>query len=195
MTGITKQGGPFLPKRWLRVLLAVAPCLLALTTPAAIKDYGLRDYVRVSKDLPNMEDGPWRLVCEMPYNCHFQPWILADAPAGKVIRFNSSNPLVLYLTPMETCATEAGEHTYEAKNWVSGEGAIYTIPGGVTVKAVQYRETGYDTSFAGSFQCNDNDYNLLWQKAARTCYVCMRDHFYDCPDRERVGFWGTERRS
>ena len=60
----------------------------------------------------------------------------------------------------------------------------------MTVKAVKYRETGYDTAFAGSFQCNDEDYNVLWQKAARTCYLCMRDHFYDCPDRERVGFWG-----
>ena len=29
-----------------------------------------------------------------------------------------------------------------------------------------------------------------WNKAARTAYICMRDHFYDCPDRERVGFWG-----
>ena len=157
---------------------------------AAVKDYGLKKYTRVSKDLPNSEEGSWKLVCTMPYNCHFQPWILVEAPAGKVIQFNSSNPLVLYLTPTETCTTEAGEHAYEAKNWVSGEGAIYTIPAGVTVKAVKYRETGYDTTFAGSFECNDNDYNILWKKAARTCYVCMRDHFYDCPDRERVGFWG-----
>ena len=72
----------------------------------------------------------------------------------------------------------------------SGEGAIYNIPAGVTVKAVKYRETGYDTTFAGSFECNDNDYNILWKKAARTAYICMREHFYDCPDRERVGFWG-----
>ena len=58
------------------------------------------------------------------------------------------------------------------------------------MKAVKYRETGYDTAFAGSFECNDNDYNMLWKKAARTAYICMREHFYDCPDRERVGFWG-----
>ena len=158
--------------------------------PAGIKDYGLKDYVRLSKDLPHAEDAPWKLVCTMPYNCHFQPAIVADAPAGKVIRFNSSNPLVLFLRPTETCTTEAGEHAYEAKNWISGEGAVYTIPAGVTVKSVQYRETGYDTAFAGSFHCNDEDYNVLWKKAARTCYLCMRDHFYDCPDRERVGFWG-----
>ena len=157
---------------------------------AGIRDFGFKEYDRISKNLPHAENGPWRLVCTMPYNCHFQPSIVAEAPAGKVIAFNSSNPLVLFLTPTESCTTEAGEHTYEAKNWVSGEGAIYTIPPGVTVKAVKYHETGYDTTFAGSFECNDEDYNILWKKAARTCYICMRDHFYDCPDRERVGFWG-----
>lgn len=155
-----------------------------------IKDYGLKDYVRLSKDLPHSENQPWKLVGTMPYNCHFQPWIEVEAPAGKVIRFNSSNPLVLYLTPTETWTTQSGRQQYEARNWISGEGAVYTIPAGVTVKAVKYRETGYNTTFAGSFECNDNDYNILWKKAARTAYVCMRDHFYDCPDRERVGFWG-----
>jgi len=157
---------------------------------AAIKDYGLKDYVRVSKDLPHVENAPWKLVCTIPYNCHFQPWIEVEAEAGQVISFNSTNPLVLYLTKTETYTTKSGSQAAEAQNWVSGEGAIYTIPAGVTVKSVKYRETGYDTTFAGSFACNDSDYNVLWTKAARTAYVCMRDHFYDCPDRERVGFWG-----
>lgn len=155
-----------------------------------IKDYGLKDYVRLSKDLPHSEDKPWKLVAEMPYNCHFQLWIQLESPAGQTIKFNSSNPLVLYLTPTETYTTTAGDQTAEAKNWVSGEGAVYTIPAGVIVKAVKYRETGYDTAFAGSFESNDDDFNILWRKGARTAYICMRDHFYDCPDRERVGFWG-----
>jgi alpha-L-rhamnosidase len=155
-----------------------------------IKDYGLKNYVYVSKDLPHKEDKPWKLVCQMPYNCHFQPWIQLKTGEEKQISFNSSNPLVLYLTKTENAVIKPGEKIYEAKNWVSGEGAVYTIPAGVTVEAVKYRETGYNTTFAGSFECNDNDYNILWKKAARTGYICMRDHFYDCPDRERVGFWG-----
>ncbi len=156
----------------------------------ALKDYGLKDYIHVSKDLPHVENKPWKLVCEMPYNCQFQPWIEAEARDGQSLVFNSSNPLVLYLTPTETCKTAAGKKRYEAKNWISGEGAIYTIPAGVKVSAVKYRETGYDTAFTGSFECNDEDFNILWRRAARTAYLCMRDHFYDCPDRERVGFWG-----
>ena len=155
-----------------------------------IRDYGLKDYVYLSKDLPHSETKSWKLVCQMPYNCQFQPAIRVKGDSGKVISLNSSNPLVLYLTKTENVVTRRGVATYEAKNWISGEGAIYTIPPGVTVEAVQYRETGYDTKFAGSFKCDDSAYNILWKKAARTAYICMRDHFYDCPDRERVGFWG-----
>jgi alpha-L-rhamnosidase len=172
------------------LLLAVLPLDLNAADIALIKDYGLKEYIRVSKDLPHSEQNSWKLVCTMPYNCHFQPSIELEAPAGQEIRYNSSNPLVLFLTPTETFTTTEGKQHHEAKNWVSGEGAIYTIPAGVIVKSVKYRETGYNTSFVGSFECNDNDYNVLWKKAARTAYICMREHFYDCPDRERVGFWG-----
>ena len=156
----------------------------------ALRDYGLKDYVRTSKDLPHSEGKAWKLVCGIPYNCQFQPWIRVEGPAGRTIGFNSSNPLVLYLTKPETAEAVGGDQALEAKSWVSGEGAIYAIPAGVTVKAVKYRETGYDADLVGSFACNDDDYNTLWRKGARTVYLCMRDHFYDCPDRERVGFWG-----
>ncbi len=188
-----RTGGGFIVwSVWLLLSFAV-PAVVCAQVPEdfpMIKDYGLKKYVRLSKDLPHAENASWKLVCELPYNCHFQPWIEVESSAGKEIRFNSSNPLVQYLVPTETCLTAVGQSVYEAKKWVSGEGAIYTIPAGVTVKAVQYRETGYNTTFAGSFECNDEDYNILWKKAARTAYLCMRDHFYDCPDRERVGFWG-----
>jgi len=174
--------------------LILLTCLSALSRAAPaqenVKDYGLRPYVRQSQALPHTENKAWTLVCELPYNCQFQPWIRLRTGAGQKLVFNSSNPLVQYLTPTESCITMAGVREYEAKNWVSGEGAIYTIPPGATVEAVQYRETGYDTAVAGAFECNDNDFNVLWKKAARTAYLCMRDHFYDCPDRERVGFWG-----
>ena len=155
-----------------------------------IKDFGLKSYIRLTNTLPHREEKEWKLVCKMPYNCQFQAWIELDSPPGKVLTFKSTNPLVAYLTPFETQTTEAGKSNYEAKNWISGEGATYVIPAGVTVKSVKYRETGFNTEFAGSFQCNDEDFNILWQRAARTSYLCMRDHFYDCPDRERVGFWG-----
>lgn len=164
--------------------------MLGVKPKSEIKDYGLKPYLRTSQVLPHVQERVWKLVCKLPYNCQFQPWIEVEAPAAETVKFNSTNPLVLYLTPTESCHTQTGVHAYEAKNWISGEGAIYTIPPGVTVKSVKYSETGYNTSVAGSFECNDEDFNILWRKAARTAYLCMRDHFYDCPDRERVGFWG-----
>ena len=53
----------------------------AAPTTAAIKDYGLKEYVHLSKNLPHAESTPWQLVCTLPYNCQFQPWIQAEAPA------------------------------------------------------------------------------------------------------------------
>lgn len=178
--------------KFIILLLAVTSSMVmgAEGANAGIKDYGQKPYVRVSKDLPHAENVPWKLVCTMPYNCHFQPWIEVESEEGKIITLESTNPLVLFLTKKESFTTRAGVQDYEAKHWVSGEGAIYGIPAGVTVRAVKYRETGYDTEFVGSFECNDNDYNILWKKAIRTAYICMREQFYDCPDRERVGFWG-----
>jgi hypothetical protein len=155
-----------------------------------LKDYGLQDYVNVTKTLPHSENQEWRLVCKLPYNAQFQPWIEVEAPSGKVIKFDSTNPLVSAQFFAQQDTTVSGVRSYEAVKWISGEGACYTIPAGVTVRAVKYRETGYDTKFVGSFVCNDNDYNILWQKASRTAYLCMREHYMDCPDRERSEWLG-----
>jgi hypothetical protein len=162
----------------------------SLSANQTIKDYGLKRYVGLSAKLPHSEDSDWQLICQLPYNCQFQPWIKLKGIDGKIIRINSTNPLVINLVKTETYTTKAGLQVFEAGNWISGESVIYTIPAGVTVEKVQYRETGFNTKLAGSFECNDNDYNILWKKAARTAYLCMRDHFYDCPDRERLEFWG-----
>lgn len=53
-------------------------------------------------------------------------------------------------------------------------------------------ERGYDTDFSGSFSCDDNTLNELWNRASRTLYVTMRDNYMDCPDRERAQWWGDE---
>ena len=156
-----------------------------------VHDYGLREYVYTSKDLPHSEANPWKLVCQLPYNAQYTAWLQVKADAaGKVIEFDSTNPLVRSRQKVQKYTTVEGDQVYEVPAWVSGEGAIYTIPVGVTVVAVKFRETGYDTRVAGSFSCNDNDYSVLWQKATRTCYLCMRSRYMDCPDRERAEWLG-----
>jgi hypothetical protein len=156
-----------------------------------VHDYGLKEYVYTSKDLPHTETNPWKLVCQLPYNAQYTAWIQVKADAaGKVIGFDSTNPLVRARQKAQEYTTVAGDQVYEVPEWVSGEGACYTIPAGVTVVAVKFRETGYDTRVEGSFSCNDSDYTTLWQKATRTCYLCMRSSYMDCPDRERTEWLG-----
>ena len=151
-----------------------------------VRDLGLNEYVTLSKTLPHSEDQPWTLICRLPHNAQFQPWIKVDSQAGKIIELHSTNLLVQGMQQVQTYETIDGVQCHETEGWISGHGAYYTIPAGVTVLEVKYHETGFDADFAGSFVCNDEDYNILWQKATRTCYVCMRDHFMDCPDRERT---------
>ena len=73
---------------------------------------------------------------------------------------------------------------------MNGHKVIYTFPEGVRILSLKFRETGYDTEFAGKFECSDPFFNKLWQKARRTLYVTMRDNYMDCPDRERAQWWG-----
>ena len=75
---------------------------------------------------------------------------------------------------------------------MNGHEVWYIVPSGVKVIDLKYRETGYDTEFSGSFECEDPFLNELWKRAARTLYITMRDTYMDCPDRERAQWWGDE---
>jgi hypothetical protein len=72
--------------------------------------------------------------------------------------------------------------------YLYGEELIVTASAPVENLRLGYRETGYDCDITGHFECSDPLLNSLVEKAARTLYVCMRDNFMDCPDRER-GQW------
>ena len=155
-----------------------------------LKDYGLKDYEN-SKDYENYtvsnilgED----ITVDIPYNAQLTPYLKVIAPAGKKIRITTENtPLGSVST---TYITKEGEQEFESLGWINGEHITYKIPKGVTIVSLMYRETGYDSSFCGSFTCDDEFMNSLWQKSLRTLYVTMRDNFMDCPDRERAQWWG-----
>jgi hypothetical protein len=66
---------------------------------------------------------------------------------------------------------------------------IYTIPPGVEILDLRYRETRYDTDYVGSFISNDAFINTLATKARNTMNLNMRDCIQD-PDRERAQWWG-----
>ena len=150
------------------------------------KNYGLKDYVSTSQRGDT-------LVCRLPYNCQVTPWFRVEAPSGLTIKMETDHRKVTGVECVRAeYVTRDGEQEYESLGWMNGEEMRYIIPAGVNVLDVKYRETGYDTAFSGYFHCDDPLLNEYWEKSARTLYVCMRDTYYDCPDRERAQWWGDE---
>ncbi len=155
-----------------------------------LKDYGLKKYEN-SEMYENYTVNKLfgeKITVDVPYNAQLTPYLKIIAPAGKKIRITTENTLIGAVST--TYITKEGEQEFEALGWFNGEHISYKIPKGVTVVSLQYRETGYDSAFSGSFVCDDVFLNSLWQKSLRTLYVTMRDNFMDCPDRERAQWWG-----
>ncbi len=155
-----------------------------------LKDYGLKEYEN-SKAYENYTVNKLfgeKITVDIPYNAQITPYLKIIAPAGKKIRITTENTLIGAVS--STYITKEGEQEFEALGWVNGEHITYKIPKGVTVVALMYRETGYDSAICGDFKCDDEFLNSLWQKSLRTLYVTMRDSFMDCPDRERAQWWG-----
>lgn len=148
------------------------------------KDYGLRDYAQVSRRGDT-------LVCRLPYNCQMTPYIELEARAGDTLRIQTDN----YRGGSENNVraeyiARQGVQSYENPGWMNGHYVWYILPEGAKVLRTAFRETGYDTDFAGTFRCDDDFLNRLWKKSARTLYITMRDTYFDCPDRERAQWWG-----
>ncbi|MDO4587132.1 MAG: alpha-L-rhamnosidase C-terminal domain-containing protein [Planctomycetia bacterium] len=153
------------------------------------KDHGLFDYVNQAEIPQELTGDP--IVCKLPYNCHATPYLKIDAPAGLTIDMRTDN----YMGGSEynvraEYVTKEGIQEYESLGWMNGHQIIYSIPEGVKIIELKYRETGFNSEFAGYFNCDDPFYNELWKKAVRTLYVTMRDGYFDCPDRERSHWWG-----
>jgi alpha-L-rhamnosidase len=152
-------------------------------------DSGLVDYLSITEDTTT--NGMRRLLCKLPYNAHFTPWLKIRASAGKTITIQTDNYQgggAFNLRAEYT--TREGTQEYESLGWINGHEMYYFVPEGVEVLDLKYRETGYNADFVGSFKCDLPELNTLWQKSMQTLYVTMRDTYMDCPDRERAQWWG-----
>lgn len=150
------------------------------------KNYGMKDYASVRQ----IGD---TIYCRLPYNCQATPYLKVQAPAGRTIKMQTDHYKVTSENSVRAeYITREGEQEYESLGWMNGDEMIYVIPKDVKVLALKYRETGYDTEFTGDFHCDDDFFNDYWKKSVRTLYVCMRDTYMDCPDRERAQWWGDE---
>ncbi|MEO1053479.1 MAG: alpha-L-rhamnosidase C-terminal domain-containing protein [Bacteroidota bacterium] len=153
------------------------------------KDFGMKAYENALA-FPFDSKGD-TLKMKLPYNAHVNPYLKINAQAGQVIDIRTDHYFGGGPPNLRAeYVTSEGEQQFELPGWINGHEVHYYIPEGIKVLDLQYRETGYDTEFAGSFECDDPFYNKLWEKALRTLYVTMRDNYMDCPDRERAQWWG-----
>ncbi|BBC31116.1 Glycoside hydrolase family 78 [Streptomyces graminofaciens] len=160
---------------------------------------GLKSYTNASS-LPSTGQGSTAISAKLPSNLQVTPFLKVDAPAGAVIGVQTDHyDDGANLTGIEpgtgfnmraTYVCAGGVQEFESLAWMSGTAVRYTIPATVTILELKYRESGYDTDFAGSFSSSDAFLDTLWTKAARTMYVNMRDNYMDCPTRERAQWWG-----
>jgi len=160
------------------------------------KNSELRDYESIFVEgqqitLPYRTTKRVLIVADLPYNAQITPYLEIETTESKeIFIYSDSYHNWRDKGVMAEYLAAPGISRYESLGWMNGHKIIYSIPVGVTVKSLQYRESGYDTEIAGSFVSDDVFYNKLWQKAQRTLYLAMRDNYMDCPDRERALWWG-----
>lgn len=126
----------------------------------------------------------------LPKNITVTPYIKVKAVPGMTIDIRSDN----YKGGSEynvraEYVTREGTQEFEMPNYINGHKILYTIPKGVKLLEIGYRETRFNTEILGSFKCSDEFYNKLWEKSLNTMNLNMRDAIQD-PDRERSQWWG-----
>jgi alpha-L-rhamnosidase len=165
---------------------------LVLRPIPLFKDFGLKAYSNNFK-FPIECKTDTVISCVLPANLQITPYLKVESSDGSLIDIRTDNFNGGSQVNMRAeYVTKKGIQEYESFGWINGQKVIYTIPKGVTILDLKYRETGYDTEFAGKFSSSDDFLNNIWQKSLRTLYVTMRDNYMDCPDRERAQWWGDE---
>jgi alpha-L-rhamnosidase len=154
-------------------------------------DSGLLDYVSIDgAPLPRVSQGE-TLVARLPYNAQITPWLDIEAPEGAVIDIRTDHYRAGGGDSIHAeYVARAGRQSHESLGWMNGHEVRYTIPAGVTLHGLKYRETAYNAGFTGSFTSDDPFLDRLWEKSRRTLLLTMRDTYMDCPDRERAQWWG-----
>ena len=151
-------------------------------------DSGLLTYTNQS-DIPKQSDGK-PVIARLPKNITITPYIKIIAPPGLKIDIRTDNYKGGSEYNVRTeYITKEGEQEFETFGYMNGHEVQYSIPAGVKIISLKYRETRYNTERVGEFLCDDSFYNKLWQKSYNTLNVNMRDAIQD-PDRERAQWWG-----
>ncbi|WP_299059469.1 LamG-like jellyroll fold domain-containing protein [uncultured Polaribacter sp.] len=152
-------------------------------------DRGLTDYPSMtvngsSIQLPytNNSGSTKTIKAKLPFNQQVTPYIKLNATSGKTIVIDTDNRQNQIKS---TYISKSGIQKFEGYSWFNGHVVEYSIPSGVEVQELKYRWTGVG-DMTGNFESNDEFYNRLWWMARNTLYICARDGYMDCPDRERA---------
>ncbi|MGY6648019.1 alpha-L-rhamnosidase-related protein [Wenyingzhuangia sp. IMCC45574] len=139
---------------------------------------------KISLPFTNTTDSLVVLKAKLPFNQQITPYLKVKSKAGKTIIADVDNPFNML---KGTYITKNGVQAFESYSWINGHNVTYTIPPGVEVLELKYRWTGVG-EMTGTFETSDPYFTRLWRMARNTLYVCARDGYMDCPDRER-GLW------
>ncbi|MGI5893797.1 MAG: hypothetical protein ACOX6P_04300 [Candidatus Merdivicinus sp.] len=147
--------------------------------------------------LPDISYADGEYIAKLPYAMTMLPVLLVTAKGGEKIFVctdrwevpgGPGDEMHLYHGHRLEFICKPGENRLESLIAIFGESIRIRTEPTVQIRTIACRNTGYDTDITGSFRCSEPLLNQLVQKATRTLYVCMRDNFMDCPDRER-GQW------
>ncbi len=148
----------------------------------ALVNHGLQNYENYpATAFPFVSDGQV-ISAKLPFNQQITPYFEIEGEAGQIIevgtddRFNKINA---------NYTTKTGAQKFECLAWMNGHSVKYQIPAGVKVTALKYRWMSVG-DMPGTFECSDPFYQRLWWMGRNTLWVCARDNFMDCPDRERA---------
>ncbi len=150
-----------------------------------------------SNILRTYENGEYVYTMKLPYAMAFTPIIQLVAKGGEKLWLTTDHEWVnggpgdehnRYHSQGIEYVCNAGMNHFDCLHYLYGERFVVRSKQELWMQAMGYHETGYKTRICGSFVTEDQNLNTLIEKAARTLYVCMRDNFMDCPDRER-GQW------
>ena len=158
-----------------------------------LRDKGLMAYTNQSS-LPTELAGDTTFTADVGNNLQGNAYLELNAPAGVTVTIRMNQWY------QEQYITTGGVQAYTTYQWQNTSGepwskhsveyAFSGVTGTVQILDLKFRPLSYDTEFVGAFSSSDPRLNTLWAKSRNTSYVCMRDQFYDCPDRERGQWWG-----
>jgi alpha-L-rhamnosidase len=155
---------------------------LELNRVPLLTNHGLQNYNNYpSSDFPFIADGK-EIHTILPFNKQVNPFLEIEAEEGLEILITTDNR---HNRITAKYTTRKGRQSFETYSWMNGHKIIYHIPEGVKVHALKYRWMSVG-EMAGSFECDDPFLNRLWEMGRNTLFVCARDNFMDCPDRERA---------